>query len=462
MPSLRENCGVFGVWDVPEAAHLTYLGLFALQHRGQEGAGIICSDHGRFQGHRGQGLVSSVFSKEILSGFTGERAIGHVRYSTAGGSVSKNLQPLWAESSNGDIAISHNGNLTNSIQLREELEAEGCVFQSYVDTEVILHLMARAKGSARDKVMAALTRIEGAFSLMIMLRDGGKTRMFACKDPNGFRPLAMAKKGKGYIFASESCAFDLVEAEYQRELEAGELIEISREEGLQSSIYSKRVSPRPCLFEWIYFSRPDSKSFSQSVYQMRKKMGAQLAVADQEKGLKADMVIGVPDSGIPAALGYSQTAGLPFEYGLIRNHYIGRSFIEPHQSIRDFKVKIKQNPLPENLQGKEIIVIDDSIVRGTTSRKIIGLLRSAGAKTIHMRVAAPPTKSPCYYGVDTPSKKELIAAQKSVTEICDYIQADSLEYLELPRFYQELLQQPMCDACFTENYPVKPEPAMMR
>lgn len=463
MPSFKDHCGVFGVWDVPEAAHMTYLGLFALQHRGQEGAGIISSDHGRFQGHRGQGLVSQVFSKEILQCLPGERAIGHVRYSTAGGSVSKNLQPLWAESTNGDIAVAHNGNLTNALALRKELEEEGSVFQSYVDTEVILHLIARAKGDLAQRLEYALSRIEGAYSLLVMMRDEDRTRMFAVKDPNGFRPLAIGRLGKGFLAASESCAFDLVGAAYERELEAGEVVELSnqgeRSWMLQSKKNATATVATPCLFEWIYFSRPDSKVFEKSVYEMRKMMGAALAEQDAESGFaNADVVIGVPDSGIPAALGYSQQASVPFDFGLIRNHYIGRSFIEPHQSIRDFTVKIKQNPVPIALKDKRVVVIDDSIVRGTTSKKINQLLREAGAKEIHMRIAAPPTVSPCYYGVDTPTKDELIAANKSQKEIQDFILADSLSYLPIDRIYKKLgVEKPMCDACFTEKYPVKPQ-----
>lgn len=456
--SFKDHCGVFGVWDVPEAAHITYLGLFALQHRGQEGAGIISSDHGRFNGHRGEGLVHSIFDKEKLQKLTGERSIGHVRYSTTGGSASKNLQPLWAESSDGDIAIAHNGTLTNSVQLRRQLEEEGSVFQSYIDTEVIVHLLAKAKGSPRERLKAALKRIKGAYSLLVMMRDEEHTRLFAVKDPHGFRPLALGKLKDGFVVASESCAFDLVGAEFQRELEGGEVLEFSRGKMDRWFLEEKADRTAACIFEWIYFSRPDSQVFSESVYEMRKKMGQVLAQQDAEEGVEADMVIGVPDSGVAAAVGYAHASGLPFEMGLVRNHYIGRSFIEPHQSIRDFTVKIKQNPLPKNLRGKRVIVIDDSIVRGTTSKKIIQLLKDAGAKEIHMRVAAPPTISPCYYGIDTPQKNELIASSKTLDQIQEYIGADSLRYLGVNRIYQQLnIKKSMCDACFTEDYPVPPE-----
>lgn len=456
--SIKEYCGVFGCWDIPEAAHRTYLGLFALQHRGQEGAGIISSDHGRFRGHRGEGLVDRVFSKAKLETLKGERAIGHVRYSTAGGNHTKNLQPIWAESSDGDLAIAHNGTLTNANHLRRELEANGSVFQSYLDTEVIIHLVAKAKGSPMERLQEALARVKGAFSLLVLMRDQDKTRMFAIKDPHGFRPLALGRLDGGYVVASETCAFDLVGAQYERELEPGEILEFSKEGLTKEELIHKAPQQAPCVFEWIYFSRPDSHVFGESVYEMRKKMGALHARKDKAAGLQADLVIGVPDSGVPAALGYSHESGLPFEMGLIRNHYIGRSFIEPHQSIRDFKIKIKQNPLPKDLKGKRLVVIDDSIVRGTTSRKINQLLKEAGAKEIHLRIAAPPTISPCYYGIDTPRKEELIAANKSLAEIKDFLQVDSLEYLEMSEIYHSLqIKQKMCDACFTEKYPVTPE-----
>jgi amidophosphoribosyltransferase len=455
--SLREKCGIFGVWNVPEAAHITYLGLFALQHRGQEGAGIISSDHGKFFGHRNSGLVEKVFSKAQIQSLFGERAIGHVRYSTVGESTTKNLQPVWAESSTGDLAIAHNGTLTNALKIRAELEETGSVFQSFLDTEVIVHLMARAKGSPLQKLQSALERVEGAYSLLVMLRDGDRTRMFVVRDPHGFRPLVLGRLGQGWVVSSETCAFDLVGARYEREVHPGEVIEFSME-GMQSFQLSPKVEPRPCIFEWIYFARPDSLVFGESVYEQRKQMGRLLAQGDRDRGLRSDLVIPVPDSGVSAALGYSQESGLPYEMGLIRNHYIGRSFIEPHQSIRDFKVRIKQNPQTSVLKGKSVVVVDDSIVRGTTSKKIIELIREAGAREVHLRIAAPPTISPCYYGIDTPNKEHLIAARMSEQEIQHYLQVESLRYLSVEEIHSKLSQKKsMCDACFTGRYPVIPQ-----
>ena len=454
MKSLKEKCGVFAAWDIPEASHITYLGLFALQHRGQEGAGIVCDDGKRFQGVRGQGLVSQVFSRDAISHLTGDFAIGHVRYSTAGGSLAKNLQPLLVEGLGFEISIAHNGNLTNAVALRRRLEAEGSVFQTSSDTEVILHLVAKTKGDFATRLKTALNQVEGAFSLCVMVREGEKVQIFVIKDRHGFRPLVLGKLGNGYVAASETCAFDLVGANFLRELEPGEVVEFSSE-GMKSWNLGPAPKPAPCVFEWIYFSRPDSIVFGESVYEIRKKLGVLLAQEDLKQGFKADLVMGVPDSGIPAAIGYAQASNLPFEMGLIRNHYIGRTFIEPHQSIRDFGVRIKQNPLREILKGKRIVVIDDSLVRGTTSKKINQILREAGAKEIHMRISAPPTVSPCYYGIDTPEEKELIASQKSVAEIGEFIVADSIRYLKMEDVYGFLKpKSSMCYACFTKNYPV--------
>jgi amidophosphoribosyltransferase len=450
----KDKCGIFAAWNIPEAAHLTYLGLFALQHRGQEGAGIVSSNGGRFQGYRGEGLVYNVFSKPTLANLPGDRAIGHVRYSTAGGSLVRNVQPLWVESSTGDVAIAHNGNLTNAISLRHQLEKKGSVFQTRVDTEVILHLMACAEGTAAEKLKSALSQVEGAFSLVVLTREENETKLFVAKDPQGFRPLVLGRLDSGWVAASESCAFDLVGAELVRELEPGEVVEFSGNES-KSWFLDQKALPSPCIFEWIYFSRPDSQVFGESVYEMRKKTGEILAEQDAKARFKPDMVIGVPDSGIPAAIGYSQKSGVPFEMGIIRNHYIGRTFIEPLQSIRDFSVKIKQNPLRGSLVGKKIVVVDDSLVRGTTSKKINAFLRDAGVAEIHMRIAAPPTISPCYYGIDTPEKKELIAANRSVKEIQEFVLADSLVYLSMDLIRDRLqLKTSFCDACFTGKYPV--------
>ncbi len=457
MSELKDKCGVFATWNIQEASHLTYLGLFALQHRGQEGAGIVSSSGGRFQGHRGEGLVYNIFTKSILSNLPGDKSIGHVRYSTAGGSLARNVQPLWVESSSGDVAIAHNGNLTNAVGLRNELEKKGSVFQTRVDTEVILHLMATAKGTASQKLRAALAQVEGAYSLVVLTREEGDVKLFAVKDPYGFRPLVLGRLDGGWVVASESCAFDLIGAELVRELEPGEVVEFSEKE-TKSWFLPQKANPAPCVFEWIYFSRPDSLVFGESVYEMRKKMGEALAEQDLARGFKADMVIGVPDSGIPAAIGYAQASGAPFEMGLIRNHYIGRTFIEPHQSIRDFSVRVKQNPLRGSLIGKKIVVIDDSIVRGTTSKKINKFLRDAGASEIHMRISAPPTISPCFYGIDTPQKKDLIAANKTVDAVRDFVLADSLYYLDIKSLYEKLgTKTSMCDACFTGKYPCEPK-----
>lgn len=452
MRELKEKCGVFAAFQIPEASHRAYLGLFALQHRGQEGAGIVSFDGQRLQAHRGEGLVSQIFSKDVLTGLPGTAAIGHVRYSTAGGSLAKNLQPFLVETFDFDLALAHNGNLTNADKLRRELEALGSVFQSSSDTEVILHLIAREKGDFESRLQGALSRVEGAYSLVLMLRQGSTNRVFVVKDPHGFRPLVLGKLDGGFVAASESCAFDLVGAELIREVEPGEVVEFTSS-GMKSSRLQKKAEPAPCIFEWIYFSRPDSHVFDRSVYEMRKKLGVLLAEQDLQLGLQADLVMGVPDSGIPAAIGYSQRAQLPFELGLIRNHYIGRTFIEPHQSIRDFGVRIKQNPLRASLKGKSIIVVDDSLVRGTTSKKINKILREAGVKEIHMRISAPPTISPCFYGIDTPHESELIAANKSIQQITDFVEADSIRYLEMDSIYQHLKPATsMCDACFTKKY----------
>jgi len=454
--SWQENCGLFGLWNVDEAAHLNYLGLFAIQHRGQEGAGIISAESDRFRGHRGSGLVSQVFEKEVLGQLGGRSSIGHVRYSTVGESADKNLQPLWVQAQWGEMAVAHNGTLTNARILRTQLEKEGSVFQTSVDTEVILHLFARTQGSFRERLDQTLAQVEGAYSLLFLLREGNQFRMAALKDPFGFRPLCYGKFKTGFAVSSESCAFDLVGAEYQGELAAGEVLEFS-DRGLERWKLSQ-TAPRKagCVFEWIYFSRPDSHVEGESVYEFRKKCGQLLAENDRANQFEADLVMGVPDSGVPAAIGYAQESGIPFEMGLIRNHYIGRTFIEPHQSIRDFRVKIKQNPLPYNLEGKRVLVVDDSIVRGTTSRKINQLLRQAGAKEVHLRISAPPTISPCYYGIDTPTEKELIASNKSVEEIREYIAADSLIYLKPADLKTIRPQQSFCDACFTKDYPKPP------
>ncbi|MCZ6623576.1 MAG: amidophosphoribosyltransferase [Deltaproteobacteria bacterium] len=450
----REECAVVGVYGQPEAANMVYLSLYALQHRGQESSGIVSSDGKILTSHRQMGLVADVFKEEIIKRLQGPSAIGHNRYSTTGQSHLKNAQPFVVEYAQGPIAISHNGNLVNAGVLRDGLEASGSIFQSTSDTEVIIHLIATSRETTlMGRVVEALSRVKGAYSLLFLTLD----RMIAARDPLGFRPLVVGrfKSGSnrgGYVVASETCALDLIEAEYLREVEPGEILTFTAN-GMESL---KPFPPAPhakCIFEYIYFSRPDSKLYGRNVYQVRKELGRQLA---RESAVEADLVTPVPDSGVPAAIGYAGESGLPLEFGLIRNHYVGRTFIEPQQSIRHFGVKIKLNAQREVLDGKRVVVVDDSIIRGTTSRKIIRMLRDAGAKEVHLRISSPPTISPCYYGIDTPTRNELIASSSSVEEIRKFIEADSLAYLSQEGMYVFVngLTQGFCDACFTANYPV--------
>ncbi|MCB0378268.1 MAG: amidophosphoribosyltransferase [Bdellovibrionales bacterium] len=452
----REECAVFGIWNHPEASRLTYLGLYALQHRGQEASGIVSLFEDLHIVHKGHGLVADVFREETLNSLKGRSAIGHNRYSTTGENEKFNIQPLKASLFNGPIAVAHNGNIVNSLGLRKDLQRKGAIFQGTNDTELILHLVSR---NPSDDLMTCLKeelpKLDGAYS-MVML---SKNSMIAARDPNGFRPLVLGeilvKGGKAKVVSSETCAFDLIGAKYIREIEPGEIYYCD-DEGEQSFFLDNRSDKKnQCIFEHVYFSRPDSIVFGQSVYETRKRLGASLA---KECPVEADVVIPVPDSGVPAALGYSQESGIPFELGIIRNHYVGRTFIEPKQSIRSFGVKIKLNPQEAVLKGKRVVVIDDSLVRGTTSKKIINLVRAFGAKEVHMRIAAPPTVSPCYYGVDTPDKEELIAANHSVDEICKYIEADSLGYVSLEglhRAAEDKEKSEYCAACFTDLYPTE-------
>lgn len=443
----HDQCGVFGIFNSKEAANLTYLGLYALQHRGQESAGIISSDGYALHTHRQMGLVADIFSQDVLAKLPGLSAIGHVRYSTAGGSMLKNAQPFVVEYSRGAIAIAHNGNLTNAQSVRDELEAYGSIFQSTMDTEVIVHLIALSTdASIEDRIVSALKRVEGAYSLCFLTED----KLIGARDPNGFRPLILGKLNDAYVLASESCAFDLIDAEYVREIEPGEMVIIDKD-GIVSYKPFEKITQTRCVFEHIYFARPDSLVFGNNVYEMRKAFGRQLA---KERPVEADVVIPVPDSGVPAAIGYAQEAGLPFELGLIRNHYVGRTFIEPHQNIRHFGVKIKLNALPGFLKGKRVVVVDDSLVRGTTSRKIIKMIRDAGAKEIHLRLSSPPIISPCYYGIDTPNKSELIASSHSIDEIEKYVTADTVAYLSVEGLAKVAGSQGYCNACFTGKYPV--------
>jgi amidophosphoribosyltransferase len=450
----HEECAVMGVYGHPEAANMVYLGLYALQHRGQESCGIVSSDGRALISHRQMGLVADVFKEDVIKRLEGSSAIGHNRYSTTGQSHLKNAQPFVVEYSQGPIAISHNGNLVNAEVLRKELEDSGSIFQSTSDTEVIIHLIATSRESTlMGRIIEALGRTRGAYSLLFLTLD----RMIAARDPMGFRPLVVGRFHSGpnqgaYVVASETCALDLIEATYVREVEPGEIVTFSS--GGMESLKPFPPSPQAkCIFEYIYFSRPDSKLYGHNVYQVRKAFGRQLA---RESAVDADLVTPVPDSGVPAAIGFAEESGIPLEFGLIRNHYVGRTFIEPQQSIRHFGVKIKLNAQREVLEGKRVIVVDDSIVRGTTSRKIIRMLRDAGAKEVHMRISSPATVSPCYYGIDTPTRSELIASSSSVEEIRRFIEADTLAYLSQEGMYAYFNdeQKGFCDACFTGNYPV--------
>lgn len=446
---LREECGVFGVFGHPEAANLTYLGLYALQHRGQESAGIVSSDGKILRSHRQMGLVADVFDEDILDKLTGSSAIGHVRYSTEGSSLLKNVQPFVVSYSHGGIAVAHNGHLVNAKLIREELEERGSIFQSTMDTEVIIHLIATSRESSLvDSIIDALFNIKGAYSMLFLTEN----EMVAVRDPHGFRPLVLGKLNDAYIVSSETCAMDLIDAEYLREVEPGEVIVINKN-GMKSYKPLSSVN-KFCIFELIYFSRPDSIVFGRNVYSVRKEMGRQLA---RENPIEADIIIPAPDSGIPAAIGYAEESGIPFETGLIRNHYVGRTFIEPRQSIRHFGVKIKLNPVQGFLEGKRVVVIDDSIVRGTTSRKIIEMIRSAGASEIHVRISSPPTAFSCFYGIDTPTKTELIASSHNISEINDFLGSDTLGYLSIEGLRESVKNNgyEFCDACFTGEYPVE-------
>lgn len=446
----HDECGVFGVFGHPEAANLTYLGLHALQHRGQEGAGICASDGRHILIEKSMGLVADIFTEKRLKRLPGTIAIGHNRYSTAGSSSLKNVQPIMVNFSLGSLAIAHNGNLVNALELRGELEGNGAIFQSNSDSEVIVHLIASSKaGGMYERLIDAMRHLSGAFSVLLMTEN----ELFAIRDPFGFRPLSIGRYDGGYVVASETCAFDLIGAAYVRDVEPGEMVIINRN-GLKSIKALHSMKHAFCVFEFIYFARPDSNIFGQqNVDAMRKAFGRQLA---REYPVDADLVIPVPDSGVPAALGYAEESRIPFDFGLIRNHYVGRTFIEPRQSIRHFGVKIKLNPVRKLLEGKKVLVIDDSIVRGTTSKKIIKMIREGGgAKEVHLRISSPPTIGPCFYGIDTPTRKELIASTHTVEEIRKYITADSLGYLSLKGLLDMVpTPEKFCSACFDDNYPV--------
>ncbi|MBM3727841.1 MAG: amidophosphoribosyltransferase [Acidobacteria bacterium] len=449
----REECGVFAIYGHPEAANLTYLGLYALQHRGQESCGIASSNGREIQCIKGMGHVNDLFRPEVLGRLPGDMAIGHTRYSTAGDTVAGNAQPFSVSCNKGRIAVAHNGNITNATELKKELEAEGSIFQASSDTEVILHLVARS----REKTLAgalreALLQLEGAFSLVFLAED----QVIVARDRHGFRPLAMGQMELSgghisHVFASETCAFDLIGAVYLNDVEPGEMVIIGRT-GVSRERYAPVQDPAHCVFEHVYFSRPDSIVFGRPVQQSRENLGRMLAI---ECPAPADVVVPVPDSGVAAALGYAAESGIPFRQALIRNHYVGRTFIEPSQAIRDFGVKLKLNPIKHLLEGRSVVLVDDSIVRGTTSRKIVRMVQQAGAREVHLRISCPPTLSPCFYGVDTPTRSELIAANNTTEEIRRFVEADSLGYLSLSALRQSVDDRDMryCYACYTGDYP---------
>ncbi|MCB0412821.1 MAG: amidophosphoribosyltransferase [Bdellovibrionales bacterium] len=455
MKAWHDECAVFGIWNDPEAGRMAYLGLYAQQHRGQESAGIVTLDRGAHISRKGLGLVGKIFTEDYLEALRGNSGVGHVRYSTTGNNQIFNIQPLTAQLRKGPLAIAHNGNIVNSAPLREELIASGSIFQGTSDTEVLMHLVAKSKANCIiESLKESALKLEGAYSMVIQT---GK-KLIAMRDPMGFRPLVLGRRKNdqgemSVVFASETCAFDLIGAKYEREIEPGEIFWVD-EDGEHSERFSPNVPLARCVFEHVYFSRPDSFVFSQSVYEARKKMGRQLAI---ENPVEADIVVPVPDSGVPAAIGYSQESGIPFELGIIRNHYIGRTFIQPSQSIRSFGVKIKLNPHAEILRGKRIVVIDDSLVRGTTSKKIIALVRQAGAKEVHFKLASPPTTGACFYGVDTPKRQQLIAAQKSIEEIRQFVDADTLSYLSVEGLMEAVGKDSKgyCAACFDGKYPTR-------
>jgi amidophosphoribosyltransferase len=447
----RDECGVFGIFGHPEAARLTYLGLYQLQHRGQESCGIVSSDGSVLRSERAMGLVSEVFTEARLNRLPGHAAIGHTRYSTAGEVSIREAQPFLVACQHGQVAVCHNGNLPFATEERKELERAGAIFSSTSDTEVILHRIARSEaGSVAEAVSEVLRETEGAFSMLFLTPDS----LIAVRDPRGFRPLALGRLGDAWVVASETCAFDLIDATYVRDVEPGEMIEIKRGGHLRSSFPLPTRPHSFCIFEHVYFSRPDSLIFGRSVNESRHKMGKRLAV---EHPADADLVVPVPDSGVAAAIGYAAQSGISFRQGLVRNHYVGRTFIEPKQSIRSFGVRVKLNPVRDLIDGRRVVLIDDSIVRGTTSKKIVRMVREAGAREVHMRVSCPPTISPCYYGVDTPTKRDLIGAQMSVEQIRDFIGADSLGYLSLSGMLEAcgIAPDSSCVACWTENYPTR-------
>ena len=444
----HDHCGVFGVFGHPEAAKLAYLGLYALQHRGQESAGIVSSDGNELHSYRAMGEVEEIFVPSVLAKLPGALAIGHTRYSTAGDKALLNAQPIMIDCNKGKLALGHNGNLTNAAEWRRRLEHRGSIFQTNSDTEVIVHLVARSQARNLSGALGdALNQVEGAYSLLVLTKD----ELYAVRDPRGFRPLVLGRLGEAWLVASETCAFDLLNAQYVREVEPGEMVRISKG-GIESIHFAPEKPAQQCIFEHVYFSRPDSTIFGRSVNESRETLGRALA---KEHPVDADIVVPVPDSGVPAAVGYALESKIPFRMGLIRNHYIGRTFIEPSQAIRNFGVKLKLNPVRGLIEGQRVILVDDSIVRGTTSRKIVRMVRDVGAKEVHVRISCPPTISPCYYGVDTPTREELIASSNTPEEICKYLGADSLGYVSLSALRQAVndTQSRFCTSCYTGVYP---------
>ena len=449
MDELKEDCGIFGIWNNPDAARLTYLGLYSLQHRGQESAGIAISDGSKLYSYKQMGLVNDVFNEHVLSVLHGRHAIGHVRYSTYGSSELRNAQPFAVEYKDGSLAIAHNGNIVNYETIRSRLEAEGSIFQSTMDTEVIVHLIAKSDGqTTHERLASALNELKGAYSIVLLTEK----ELIAARDPYGFRPLVIGELNGALVFASETCALDLIGARYIRDVLPGEMLVIG-ENSVRSYMFSTRVTRQSqCVFEHIYFARPDSIIFGKSVYSTRTALGRILGI---ESPVEADMVLPIPDSGVPASIGFSQQTGIPFQMALIRNHYVGRTFIQPYQAIRNFNVKVKLNPISGVISGKRIVVIDDSIVRGTTSKTLVKMLRDAGAKEVHMRISSPPIDYSCYYGIPIPSRSELISSSHTVKEIEQFICADSLKYLSIEGLRSVIGQDAdnYCYACFNGDYP---------
>lgn len=449
-PSKKEACGIFGIYGADDPARLIYLGLYALQHRGQESAGIVVSDGTTIKSHKGMGSVPDVFKEGMLQDLQGKMGIGHVRYSTTGSSMLRNAQPFLVEQIDRIFALGHNGNIVNVAKLRRKLEAQGAIFQTSTDSELIAHLVLHKKGALEERLVKVFDELKGAWSVVFLTPEG----VLAARDPYGFRPLCIGRKGDAIIFTSETCALDIIDAEYVRDVQPGEIV-IADQNGLRSVQGPKKSHSAMCVFEYIYFARPDSMIFEHGVYKVRKQLGLQAALESPVDG--ADLVVPMPASGNYAAVGYSQGSGLPYEYGVIRNHYVGRTFIQPSPSVRNLGVRLKLNPVREILQDKKVVVVDDSIVRGTTSKLRTRALREAGAREIHMRISCPPIRFPCFYGIDFSSKGELIACSNTVEQICDFIGADSLAYLSLEGMFRAMPfpEKHFCSACFTGKYPIR-------